>query len=169
MGKKKIRIASLPSEVKENEIRACMSRYEEVKSIRDEVWTSAYRYKVYSAIRIVEMKLKQHLPSHMSIAGNDATISYDEQPPTHYRCNEIGHQQIECPRRKRLGLNNINQPSKTWADLVSNKTPEQLPVTSVVQKSPINETGTERISTRPVETFEKKKATLTSTGNTGCI
>jgi len=75
MGKKKIRIASLPSEVKENEIRVCMSRYEEVKSIRDEVWTSAYRYKVYSAIRIVEMKIKQHLPSHMSIAGNDATIS----------------------------------------------------------------------------------------------
>jgi len=51
-----------------------MSKYEEVKSIRDEVWTSAYRYKVYNGIRIVEMKLKQHLPSHMSIAGT--TPSY---------------------------------------------------------------------------------------------
>jgi hypothetical protein len=74
MGTKKIRIASLPPEIKENVIRACMSRYGEVKSIRDEVWTSAYRYKVYNGIRIVEMKLKQHLPSHMSIAGNDAII-----------------------------------------------------------------------------------------------
>jgi len=43
MGTKKIRVASLPPEVKENEIRAFMPRYGEVKSIRDEVWTSAYR------------------------------------------------------------------------------------------------------------------------------
>ena len=43
MGTKKITIASLPPEVKGNEIRAFMSRYGEVKSIRDEVWTSAYR------------------------------------------------------------------------------------------------------------------------------
>jgi len=43
MGTKKIRIASLPPEVKENEIRACMSRFGKVKSVRDEVWTSAYR------------------------------------------------------------------------------------------------------------------------------
>ena len=40
MGTKKISIASLPPEVKENEIRACLSGYGEVKSIRDEVWTS---------------------------------------------------------------------------------------------------------------------------------
>jgi len=65
-----------------------MSKYEEVKSIRDEMWTSAYRYKVNNGIRIVEMKLKLHLPSHMAIAGNDALISYDGQPPTCYRCNE---------------------------------------------------------------------------------
>ena len=58
MGTKKIRIASLPPEVKGNEIRACMSRHGEVKSNRDEVWTSAHRYKVYNGIRIVEMKLK---------------------------------------------------------------------------------------------------------------
>jgi len=46
MGTKKITIASLPPEVKQNEIRASMSRYGEVENIRDEVWTSAYRYKV---------------------------------------------------------------------------------------------------------------------------
>jgi len=75
MGTKKIRIASLPPAVKENEIRACVSRYGEVKRIRDEAWNSAYRYKVYNGMRIVEMKLKQHLPSHMFISGNDAIIS----------------------------------------------------------------------------------------------
>jgi len=42
MGTKRLSIDSLPPAVKENEIRACMSRYGEVKSIRDEAWTSAY-------------------------------------------------------------------------------------------------------------------------------
>ena len=153
-GTKKIRIASLPPEVKENEIRDCMSRFGEVKSIRDEIWTSAYRYKVYNGIRIVEMKLKQHLPS---IAGNDAIISYDGQPPTCYRCNETGHEQLECPRRKRLGLNNITQPTPTWADIVSNKTQEQLYNTSAVQKSPNNEIGTKRTSILPEVNSEKNR------------
>ena len=71
----------------------------------------AYRYNVYSGIRRVEMKIKQHLPSHMSIAGNDAIISYDGQAPKCYKCNEIGHQQTDSPRRKRMGHNNITQPS----------------------------------------------------------
>ena len=156
MGTKKIRIASLPPQVKGNEIGACMSRYGEVKSIRDEVWTSAYRYKVYNGIRIVEIKLKQLLPSHMSIVGKDAIISYDGQPPTCYRCNETGHQQLECPRRKRLGLTNTTQPTQTWADIVSNKTQKQIYNTSVVQKSPNNEIGMKRISTLPEVNSERK-------------
>jgi len=114
MGRKKIKIACLPPEAKENEFRACMSRYGEMRNIREEVWTSAFRYKVYNGIRIVEMKFKQHLLPYMSIAENDAIISYDGQPPTCYRCNETGHQHLECPRRKRLGLNNSTQPTQTW-------------------------------------------------------
>ena len=55
-----------------------------------------------------------------------------------------------------MGLNNTNQPTQAWADIVSNKTREQLPDTSVVQKSPINEIGAKRISTLPEVTPEKK-------------
>ena len=54
-----------------------MSNYGEVKCIREEVWTSAYRFMVYNGIRIVEIGLKLYLPSHMTIAGNDALMSYD--------------------------------------------------------------------------------------------
>ena len=132
---KRIRIASLPPEVKENEIRACVSKYGKVKSIRDKIWTSACRYKVYNGIRIVELKLKLHLPSHMSIAGNDVLITYDGQPPTCSRCNETGHRQLDCPRRKRLGPINTIQHHQTWADIVNNKPQEQSPVTPVYQKS----------------------------------
>jgi len=106
------------------------------------------------------MKIKQHLPSHMSIAGNDAIISYDGQPPTCYRCNETGHQQLECPRRKRLGLNSTTQPTPTWADIVSNKTQEQHYNTYAVQNSPNNEIGTKRISTLPEVNSEKNRLPL---------
>jgi hypothetical protein len=83
MGTKKIRIARLPPEVTENVIRDSLIKYGEVKNIRDESWTSAYRYKVYNGVRIVDMKLKKHLPSYMAIAGNDSLITYDGQPPPH--------------------------------------------------------------------------------------
>jgi hypothetical protein len=51
-----------------------MTIYGEVRSIKDEMWAAAYRYKVYNAITIIEMRLKQHLPSNMAIAGNDVLI-----------------------------------------------------------------------------------------------
>jgi len=66
------------------------------------------------------MKLKQHLRTHISIAANDALISYDGQPSTCYRCNETGNQQIECPRRKRLDLPFIDRLHSTMAYIVSN-------------------------------------------------
>jgi len=66
------------------------------------------------------MKLKQHVPSYIFIADKDALISYDGQPPTCYRCNEMGHQQIECPHRKRLDLPVIDRLHLTWADIVPN-------------------------------------------------
>jgi hypothetical protein len=81
MGTKKIRKARLPPEVTENMIRGSLAKYGEVKNIRDESCTSTYRYKVYNGVGMVDMNLKKHLPSRMAIAGNDAPISYDGQPP----------------------------------------------------------------------------------------
>jgi len=127
MGTKKIRIAGLPPEVTENMIRGSLTKYGEVKNIRDESWTSTYRYKVYNGVRIVDMKLKKHLPSYMAIAGNDALISYDGQPPTCYRCNETGHQQQDCPRRKRVGLPATAAAISTWADIVAHNTNDTHP------------------------------------------
>jgi hypothetical protein len=163
MGIKKIRIASLPPEVTENMIRDNLTKYGEVKNIRDEIWTSAYRYKVYNGIRIVDMKLKKHLPSHMAIAGNDALISYDGQPPTCYRCNETGHQQQDCPRRKRVGPPANDAANSTWADIVAHNTKETHPAISkqAIKTThdtcseepsiPINEPPNMMINTQPQE------------------
>jgi len=125
LGFKKVRIANLPPETKEYDIRASLSKYGEVRSIREETWVSVYRYKVHNGILIAEMRLKMHLPSHMAIAGNDALISYDGQPQTCYKCNQTGHQRQDCPRGRRILPHNIAQASNTWADLVSNTTQEK--------------------------------------------
>jgi len=68
MGMRRIRIASLPPEVPDRKIRDVLTKYGEVKEIKEELWTMAYRYPVSSGIQIVEMSLKYHIPSHISIA-----------------------------------------------------------------------------------------------------
>jgi hypothetical protein len=146
MGTKKIRIARLPPEVTENMIRDSLTKYGEVKNIRDEIWTSAYRYKLYNGIRIVDMKLKKHLPSHMAIAGNDAIISYDVQPPTCYRCNETGHQQQDCPRRRSVGLPVTVVANSTWADIIAQDTNDTHPAISKQATKKTHDTCSEESS-----------------------
>ena len=138
MGIKKIRIAGLPPEVKEHTLKECLATYGEIKSIRDELWAGAYRYKVYNGIRIAETKLKRHIPSHISIAGNNALISYDGQPATCYRCNEIGHMQIDCPRKKRLDPPTIVRKSN-WADIASQATQRPQLETNTQESSSVLE------------------------------
>ena len=102
MGIRKVRIANVPPEVPDRTIRDNLAKYGEVKDIEEELWTKAYRYKVSNGIRIVEMNLKLHLPSHMIMAGHRVPVSYDGQPSTCYACNESGHQYQDCKNGKRI-------------------------------------------------------------------
>ena len=79
-----VRIANLPPEVKDETLRDTLSTYSEVKGISIYLWSRAYRYRVSNGTRIVEISLRQHIPSHMTIAGYRALISYDvsQQPVT---------------------------------------------------------------------------------------
>ena len=104
-----------------------MTKYGDVKYIRDELWSSAYRYKVYNGVKIVEIHRKQHIPSHLSIAGSDTIITYDAHPPTCFKCNDTGHQEIDCPRRKRLTLPANDRRSVSWADMVVNTSRSETP------------------------------------------
>ena len=125
LGVKKVRIANLPPETNEYDIRTSLSKYGEVKSIREETWAPVYRYKVHNGTVIAEMRLKMHLASHVAIAGNDALISYDGQPQTCYKCNCTGHQRQDCPRGRRILPPSIAQTSNNWAEIVSNTTQEK--------------------------------------------
>ena len=112
MGMKKISLACLPPGVIDIAIKECMTKYVDVKYIRDELWSSAYRYKVYNGVRIVVIHLKQHMPSHLSIASNETIITYDRQAPTCFKCNETGHQQMIV--RAETGLPCLLVTSVPW-------------------------------------------------------
>jgi hypothetical protein len=75
MGMRKIRIANMPPEVNDRMIKDILVKYGEVREIKEEQRTRAYRYKGSNAIRIVDMNLKQHLPSHLTIDGNRVLVS----------------------------------------------------------------------------------------------
>ena len=68
----------------------------------------------------MEIQLKQHIPSHLAIAGNNTIINYEGQPPTCFRCSESGHLQIECPRKNRQALLENSMRPMSWADMVAN-------------------------------------------------
>ena len=118
-GKRTICIANLPPEVQEFVIRNALGTYGEINEITEEQWTNRYRYKVYNGIRLVNMNLKQHLPSHMQIAEHIVLISYDGQPATCYGCNGTGHLYTHCANRKRTTQQAETLRTKTWAAITA--------------------------------------------------
>jgi len=93
-----------------------MSTYGEIKKIQDEMWS--HRFKVKTGVRLVDISLKKHIPSHIKVDGHRALIQYEGQPMTCYRCNEQGHQITECPRRKTPGSHQTSQEQNSWANKV---------------------------------------------------
>ena len=75
LGIRRIRIANLPPEVPERIIRETLSKYGDVTAISEETWSKAYRYPVPNGTRIAVTRLKQHITSHMKMAGNRVLIS----------------------------------------------------------------------------------------------
>jgi hypothetical protein len=77
---RRITVAGLPTEISDRNLRDFMSTYSDVKTITQELWSRAYRYPVSKGIRIVEIGLKSHIPSHMMVVGYRLLISYEGQP-----------------------------------------------------------------------------------------
>jgi len=114
MGMRRIRLANLPPEVTESNIRAAMASYGEIVSIKDEMWSKAYRYKVANGVKIIAMKLAKHLPSQMNIAGHRAVPSYDGQPVACYGCGHSGHVNELCIKRRGRGMVTSDSTPNTW-------------------------------------------------------
>jgi hypothetical protein len=118
MGLRRVRVANFPPEVPDRVLRDTMSKYGEVKDISEEQWSRMYRYPVSNGIRIVELQLKQHIPSHMMIVGQRVLITYEGQPNTCYGCNEAGHQYGDCPHRRSAAPPQQSSELDSWAQVV---------------------------------------------------
>ena len=98
MEMRRIRIANLPPEVTERNIRPALTSYGEIVLNQDEMWSKAYRYKVPNGLKVIMMKLAKHLPCQMNISGHRALPSSDGQPVTCYGCGDSGHMNQACPK-----------------------------------------------------------------------
>jgi hypothetical protein len=118
MGMRRIRIANLPPEVPER-IRVALAPYGEIMSINDETWSKKYRYTVTNGVKVVVIKLFQHLPIHMTTAGNRILSYYDGQPTTCYGCGRTGHMFQACPRRQAERPRAVDHSSNTRARIAA--------------------------------------------------
>lgn len=118
MGIRRIRLAGLAPEVKDQTIRDALSTYGDVREVYEEKWSNGYPYRVYNGVRNAMTNLRKHLPSHLIIAGSRALISYEGQPPTCYGCNEQGHINQDCPRRRQIAPKRDDTNKPSWANIV---------------------------------------------------
>ena len=148
LGLRRVRIANLPPELPDRILRETISKYGTVKGISEESWSKAYRYPVSNGIRIVELNLNLHKPSHMVIAGIRVLISYEGQPLTCYSCNGAGHQYNECPPKDENWPPSTPSKVNSWAQIVTQGTAKTS--TDEVTQAVNNEedaTNTENINT----------------------
>ena len=106
-------MSTVPPEITEAQIKNALSIYGDIKQIQDEVWSQAYRLRVKNGVRLVDVGMKKHIPSHIKIEGHRALIVYEGKPMTCFRCNEQGHQQHECPRRRTSALSHSSDAKTT--------------------------------------------------------
>ena len=107
-----------PPEVTETQVTNAMSIYGEVNKTHDEIWSQDYRSKVKTGVRLVDISLRKHIPSHMKFEGHRALLSYEGQPMTCYRCSEQGNQINGCPQRNLPGSQQISHDENLLANRV---------------------------------------------------
>jgi hypothetical protein len=120
LGRRNVRVANLPPEMPEEIIRQHLRKYGQITTIKEEKWANTYRYNVANGVRIVQIDLQTHIPSHLYIEGYRALISYIGQPSTCYICGGTNHVAQECPARKHTRTENTRTARNTWANIVEN-------------------------------------------------
>ena len=115
----RVRLANLPPEIGESIVRNALSKYGEVQEISHENWTNTYRYPVANGIRVINMKLKMHIPSNMMMAGHRVLITYEGQPITCFGCGAVDHLYIVCPNRRKQTEKAATTKNRSWANIAA--------------------------------------------------
>ena len=101
MGTRRLRLADLPPETSNEAVSFAFSQYGEIKEMQREVWSKAYRYKVFSGVKIAVITLTKYIPSHIMTTEHRGLVSYEGQLSTCCGCGETGHFNQVCPKRRR--------------------------------------------------------------------
>jgi hypothetical protein len=116
---RRVKVASLPPEAEDKTLKMAMGAYGEIRDIQPETWSYAYRYRVYSGVRVVSMSLTKHISSHVVVAGYRALISYERQPTTCHSCNKPGHLKTVCTHRRRERAESRPATTASWAEVAA--------------------------------------------------
>ena len=116
MGKRRDRLANLPTETTDEALSSVFSQYGEIKEMKRESWSKPRRCKVLIGVRIVVIALTKHVPSHMVTAEHRGLVSYERQLTTCNGCGETGHFNQVCPKRRRVGFATTKEPTLSWAN-----------------------------------------------------
>jgi hypothetical protein len=119
LGYPRLRIANLPPELPREATLRALEPFGKVEDIREEMWSRAYRYHVSTGVLLVQCILTKHVPSHLTVGGYRALISYEDQPITCYACNTVGHLIQNCRIRQRRQRAETDNRKETWATLLS--------------------------------------------------
>ncbi|CAG9822204.1 unnamed protein product [Phaedon cochleariae] len=134
-----VKIYDFPLEMDNQTIKEMMSKYEIVKSIRNEKCVGDGHFNVETGIRSMWIAMKKPIPSYVAIEGCTSLVTYPNQVRTCLVCEEPGHEKRECPKRHLNRIHEIRRPSAPVVDDNEGRLPENIESQLEIPEDQINE------------------------------
>lgn len=97
-----IKVHDLSENVSNADIATFFQQYGQVHTVNEAVWGKHFAGRgIPSGVRIVQMVLKNHLKSYVTIKGEQTYISYLSQPATCRHCTQLVHTGKSCTANKK--------------------------------------------------------------------
>lgn len=90
-----VRVCDLPPSMPHVTVGNFMMRFGDVISIQNERWKN-YFGGVYNGVRVLQMRLKQSIPSYITIDNQIATVLHPNQIKTCRYCSKTAHPNQKC-------------------------------------------------------------------------
>ena len=91
-----VSVRNAPFEMDDDVIINILSRYGKVESLRNNRYSVGPFKGLLTGMRTARMKLKDNIPSSISVSGHNLTIIYNGQRRTCYKCGQEGHLVKDC-------------------------------------------------------------------------
>jgi hypothetical protein len=159
MGTKRVRIANLPPETKEEKIRAAPSQYGDIRDIQKGIPLRSGQWHSDCD----DNTKKKHIPSRLAIVGHRALAAYEGQPEKCYGCGETGHVYIVCPHRRTVERPSNHEPT-SWTTIATKPPQTQRSADKEKNKDP----NDQRYLDGPIEEELTKKEINDHVASTHC-